>query len=151
MVFGSTPMWKADDGHYIALAGHDVDGDGLGGRQPGDIWYQPEISYKPNLSALLVPWAVVPVSFIRAVPELVIGSQARARNIATGQITNCIIADGGPDDKLGEGSICNATRMGLSGDPATGGTQEPIILWEFWPGRAAVVNGVAYTLQSFKH
>ena len=78
-----------------------------------------------------IPFIVVPnIDKGRAM----IGDMAWVINRATGQESPAIIADLGPKDKIGEGSIELARRLGINPDPKTGGTTEDDILYIAFPG-----------------
>jgi hypothetical protein len=145
MVIGATPIWKMDDGPYRALAGMDIDGDGIGGRIDGDKYWQPTTSYKPDQDSTKVPGGVLPGIFISSVPGVVLGCRMRMTNTLTGVSLEGFCWDVGPNDKLGEATIFTAKFLGVAPSPTYGGTQDPIILYEVWPGIAAP----GYTLQSY--
>ena len=48
-----------------------------------------------------------------------------------------VAGDLGPRNKSGELSIAMARELGLPSSPITGGSDEPDVLYEFWPGVAA--------------
>ncbi len=90
---------------------------------------------------------VVPGWLPAAVGPIVLGCMGRATNLANGLQAFCVVADTGPLKKTGEGSPALAELIGIDPNPNTGGEDTPTILWECWPGQAAIVNGVTYNLQ----
>lgn len=144
-----TQVWYMGGGQYRALVGGDSDGDGIGGRIDNDASYQPTTSYKPDLDSTKVPWAVFPIRLIRSTPGRFLGCKVSLLNTLNDVIVPAVGGDGGPDDKIGEFSICALNRMFIPSSPRTGGTTDPIILMDWWPEVPAKIDGVTYELQSF--
>jgi Fungal chitosanase of glycosyl hydrolase group 75 len=88
-----------------------------------------------------VPYIVVPPIIIQKTEGIVRGCKARAT--WKGRSVECVVADRGPANKIGELSIAAARAIGLPSSPRNGGTEEPEVLYELWPGVAAP----GYTLQ----
>ena len=99
-----------------------------------------------------VPFIVVPPMIIDGVAGIVMGCRCVVTNRATGQSVVGVVADGGPEDHLGEISVACAKAIGVptgTTHPANGGgANSPQIQYQLFPGVAAVVNGVTYPLQS---
>ncbi len=92
---------------------------------------QPEDSAARYVDSNKIPFIVVPnVDKGR----VLLGDMAWVINRANGQASAAIIADIGPKDKLGEGSIELARRLGLNSDPKKGGTSKNDILYIAFPG-----------------
>ena len=137
------------DDKIIWLSHARIDSDGSDNRHHDKYW-QAETSLSHNrkpIDAESVPYIVVPPAIIQSVKPIVLGCLGLLRNIKTGQTTWAVVADIGPKTKLGELSCEAARRLGLSGNPNTGGTDQKIIKYTIWPGRPAMVNGVQYDLQ----
>ena len=61
----------------------------------------------------------------------------KARVTRAGKSVDCVVADKGPANKIGELSIAAARAIGLNPSPRSGGTEKAEILYELWPGVAA--------------
>lgn len=65
------------------------------------------------------------VPFIVLPPQLVamtrLGAKCVVKNERTGKMSWAIVADVGPEDHLGEGSICLAKSLGINASPLSGG------------------------------
>jgi hypothetical protein len=88
-----------------------------------------------------VPYVVVPSLIIQHTAGIVCGCKARIT--WQGRSVECVVADRGPANKIGELSIAAARAVGLPSSPRNGGTEKPEVLYELWPGIAAP----GYTLQ----
>ena len=78
-----------------------------------------------------IPFIVVPgVERGRAL----LGDYAFIVNRGNGQSSPAIVADLGPKDKIGEGSIELARRLGIRENPRRGGTSKPDIFYIIFPG-----------------
>jgi hypothetical protein len=144
------PDWP--DGATVkltAIAGAEIDGDGSGPSH-GDPDFDPDTTLHDAegnaLNADVVPWCVVPPAVRDCTPGIVLGCQARLRNLRTGAVIDAVVADVGPSRKLGEISIAAAAALGIDSSPTTGGTSEMIVHYAIWPGVPAIVNGVQYAL-----
>lgn len=111
---------------------------------PGGIiasmtWYQHPGKQRNDPSAYVdaetVPYIVVPPLLIQATADVVRGCLARVS--WQGKSIDCVVADRGPSRKIGELSIAAARAIGLPSSPRDGGTEEPEVLYELWPGIAA--------------
>ena len=87
------------------------------------------------VDAETVPYIVVPSLIIQHTAGVVRGCKAR---VTLGdKSVDCVVADKGPKNKIGELSIAAARAIGLPSSPRTGGTEKAEILYELWPGVAA--------------
>lgn len=146
---GTTEIHEDDDGRVHFLADADVDCDGSGGNPHHDPYYQSDTTLHHDgraLNAEAVPFIVVPPIIRQKTKGVVMGCQARITNTRNGDTCMAVVGDIGPRTKTGELSCEAARRVGLSGNPNTGGTDSKIILYELWPGKPAEVDGVTYQL-----
>ena len=108
---------------------------------PKFYWYDP----RHYVNSELVCFAVIPSTVRNATVGICKGCRARITDAKSNRKLDCVIADIGPSDHLGEGSIAAAVYFGLSGDPKTGGSSDITrFLWECWPG----VPAEGFTLQT---
>ena len=141
---------ERDDMSVLFFGPFAVDCDGSDNRHRDSCW-QRGTSLTRNgqpIDAESVPYGVTPPAIIRGVRGIVLGCRGIATNMQNGLTSAFVVADVGPRAKMGEGSCELARRLGLDGNPNHGGTSEHIIRWEFWPGVAAVVDGVTYSLKA---
>lgn len=82
-----------------------------------------------------VPYIVVPPIIIQNTAGIVRGCKARVS--FGGRTVDCVVADKGPRNKIGELSIAAARAIGIPESPRHGGTDEAVIAYELWPGIAA--------------
>lgn len=146
---GTTQIFVDEPEHVYFTADADVDADGSGGNPHGDPWFQPDTTLHHGgkaLNAEKVPFIVVPPVIRQKTKGIVMGCQAKITNKKNGKSCMAVVGDIGPRTKTGELSCEAARRVGLSGNPNTGGTDERIIIYELWPGQAAVVDGIDYDL-----
>lgn len=140
----------ANPTHIEATTKADIDDDGAGGNFWNDPDFQPDttehVAGQP-LNAETTPYNVVPAAIIDAVEETVMGCLCQATNTQTGQEIDTVTADRGPAHKLGEVSPATAQSIGLPPSGLDGGTSDDIILYRWFPGIPAVINGVTYPLQ----
>lgn len=132
---------------YTAKAAIDCDGSD---NRHNDKYWQADTSLHYNgkpIDAELVPYVVVPPLIIKGVKEIVLGSQATVTNTKTNQSTRAVVADVGPKRKIGEISCECARRIGLSGNPNYGGTEDKVIRYEIAVGVPAIINGIKYSLK----
>lgn len=110
-----------------------------GGLIASKTWYRHEgkDAGDPNayVDSETVPYIVVPPLIINKTAGIVCGS--RARVTMNGKSVDCVVADRGPADRIGELSIAAARAIGLRSSPKDGGTSKPQIYYELWPGQAA--------------
>lgn len=127
-----------------------VDCDGMPVNIYRDQYWQAQTSLsfegKP-INADKVPYIVVPPLIRNGVKPIVMGCQAAVVNMACGLSTPAVVADQGPENKLGEASCECAARVGLDRNPNHGGTDKHIIRYMIWPGLPAIVDGIEYELQ----
>ncbi len=111
---------------------------------PGGIiasctWYRypgtPANDPAAYVDAETVPYIVVPPLVIQATAGVVRGCKARVT--WRSKSVDCVVADRGPRNKIGELSIAAARAIGLPSSPRNGGTDKPELLYELWPGVAA--------------
>lgn len=100
-------------------------------RHPGKLSNDPAA----YVDAETVPYIVVPPLIIQATSGVVRGCKARVT--FGNKSVDCVVADKGPRNKIGELSIAAARAIGLPSSPRNGGTEKPEILYELWPGIAA--------------
>ena len=100
-------------------------------RHPGKLVTDPAA----YVDSETVPYIVVPALIIQKTAGVVCGCKARAT--WNGRSVDCVVADKGPSNKIGELSIAAARAIGLPSSPRNGGTEEPEVLYELWPGVAA--------------
>lgn len=142
-------VWE-HEGRVWFVADFDVDCDGSGGNPDHDPDFQPDTTLHANGKAINpyeVSGLVVPSWLPRAVAGIVHGCKGKATNLATMQTYYAVVHDDGPKSKTGEGTPYLAKRIGIDPNPNHGGEDNPIILFELWPGVPATVDGVQYTLQ----
>ena len=125
--------------------------DGIPRNTYGDPHWQSKTAYRHGgkyLNADKVPYVVVPPSIIAAVEQVVLGSECEVENLSNKTVTDAICGEVGPQNKLGEGSMELARRLGLNPNPLHGGTDDHIIRYTIFVGESAVVDGTKYKLQS---
>jgi hypothetical protein len=93
------------------------------------------------VDAQTVPYIVVPPLIVQRVTPVVRGS--RARVTWRDRSVECVVADLGPGNKIGELSIAAADALGMPSSPRHGGVNHKEVFYELWPGVA--MNG--YELQ----
>jgi len=128
--------WARD----IVILGDDnepkVFGDGIIASR---TWYRHPNRQANNPSAYVdaetVPYIVVPQIIIQSTAGVVRGCKARVTR--GDKSVDCVVADKGPRNKIGELSIAAARAIGLPSSPRSGGTERPELLYELWPGVAA--------------
>lgn len=109
-----------------------------------------------------VPFLVVPPSFIGFMGKgglCRLGDLALAVNLDNGKKVPCIIADIGPADELGEGSIALADTLDIPWSPRTGGCESGLLTIVFpnsrtipaWPRDLADINAAVAELVSGHH
>jgi len=87
------------------------------------------------VDAETVPYVVVPSLIVQMTSGVVRG--CRARVTFRDQSVECVVADRGPRNKIGELSIAAARSVGLRSSPRTGGITMPEVFYELWPGESA--------------
>ena len=147
-------IWQGTDGRCWMVADADIDCDGSGGNPDHDPYFQPDTSLHDHegkaLNAYTVPFIVLPPAAMLGVTGRVLGCRARVHYLETGKIAEAVVGDQGPRLKVGELSVECARRLGMPSNPNAGGCQDfSLVLYEWWPGFPAVVDGVIYPLQHF--
>lgn len=100
------------------------------------------------VDAASVPYIVLPAPWRALAVGVVLGCMATVEDTKTGRILDAAgVLDFGPRAKLGEASIACADFFGIPSSPKNGGTSEKRFIYTFFPGIAAVINGVTYQLQ----
>ena len=87
------------------------------------------------VDAETVPYVVVPPVIVSQTKGVVRG--CRARITYNGKSVDCVVADKGPTDKIGEISIAAARAVGIPSSPRDGGVSGAQVFYELWPGQAA--------------
>lgn len=139
------------DGKCHMVADFDVDVDGSLSNKYRDPDYQSDTTLHYNGKALNTDedsFAVLPKPLITAVKGIVLGCQGKATNLLNGKTFPFVVGDVGPTKKNGEGSRKLATALGINPDPNNGGMDTAHILYEWWPGKPALVDNRIYTLKS---
>jgi len=102
-------------------------------------WYRhpgkPPSDPAAYVDAETVPYVVVPQVIVKQTAGVVRGCKARVT--FHGKSVDCVVADRGPANKIGELSIAAARAVGLPSSPRHGGTEKPEVLYEVFPGVAA--------------
>ena len=140
-------VFDNQDGSYEFTGDLDVDVDGSPNWER-DPCGQPDTSlhYQGNpINSDAVPGIVLPPECIRFVKGTVLGCQAQAKYL--GRVAEAVVFDVGPHSKLGEGSAELARRLGINDNPNNGGLDAPEVLYRYWPGIPAVVDGITYELK----
>lgn len=81
-----------------------------------------------------VPFIVVPPQVRKLTRGVVMGCRATAAR--GGREVECVVADMGPRNKIGEASIAAARALGIVSNPRTGGVTKGV-LYTIFPGRPA--------------
>ena len=87
------------------------------------------------VDAETVPYIVVPPLIRDRTVGVVRGCKARVTR--GDSAVDCVVADLGPRKKIGELSIAAARALGLNPSPRNGGTDDPELFYELWPGIVA--------------
>ncbi|TQK01128.1 M15 family metallopeptidase [Herbaspirillum sp. SJZ107] len=87
------------------------------------------------VDAETVPYIVVPPLVVQKTVGIVRGSKARVT--WNGKSVDCVVADKGPSDKIGELSIAAARALGIDPSPRNGGHHATNVFYELWPGTPA--------------
>lgn len=117
-----------------------------GGVIASTTWYRHPNKLRNDPAAYVdaetVPYIVVPPLIVQATAGIVRGCKARVT--WKGKSVDCVVADKGPSKKIGELSIAAARALGLPSSPRHGGTENPDVLYELWPG----IPALGFVLQS---
>ncbi len=121
----------------------------------GTPYYREDPDGRPDTSLQLngkavngdrFPFIVVPPQVINMTPEIVLGCVGTMEY--QGKDVACVVADSGPRSKIGEASPAALRALGLPAPHnGNGGLDEQGILFRIWPGVAAKIDGVQFTLQ----
>lgn len=137
-------------GRYVCFRSDlDVCNDGSGPAH-GDQYHQAQTAYYNGgkfLNADEDKYIVIPPQIRSMVPPIVMGSQARLTNLRTGVWHAGVVGDIGPSEKTGEAAYCLAKIINPEIDYNIG-DDDLIYFYELWPGKAAVVEGKTYQLES---
>lgn len=142
-------VFDNEDGSYEFDGDFDVDIDGSPDWRH-DPFGQPDTTLHCGglpINSNAVPGIVLPPECIRFVRGIVLGCHAQVKY--NGRLVDAVVFDVGPHNKLGEGSAELARRLGINPDPNRGGLDTPEVNYRWWPGQAAVVDGVFYELQKY--
>jgi hypothetical protein len=96
------------------------------------------------VDATAVPYVVVNPLVRKKAVGVVIG--CRARISFRKKVCDSVVADVSGVGDIGELSIAAASQLGIPNSPRHGGVSKGV-LFEFWPGSAAVLQGHIYELQ----
>ena len=100
------------------------------------------------VDAASVPYIVLPGHWRKEAIGVILGCKAVVEDTKTRKkLFAAGVLDFGPGAKLGEASIACAKFFGIASSPKNGGTGEKRFIYTFFPGIAAVINGVTYQLQ----
>ena len=89
------------------------------------------------LNSEVIPFAVIPGILARKCEGVALGCRVTITDTRTGIHVEAVCGDLGPDNHLGEASIAVAKRLGINPSPKTGGSDEPVFRFTFYPGTAA--------------
>ena len=144
---GTPIVQGADDpapGAYVSTTALNVPG--------ADGQELPDRSPFKYVDAATVPYISLPEVVIQSARGVVMGCRCLITNTENGASAEGVVADSGGNDHIGELSVACAKVLGLrAGNPHEadgGGTSQPVIRYQFFPGTAATVNGITYPLQA---
>lgn len=107
-----------------------------GGVIASTTWYRYRHFARDDPSAYVdaetVPYIVVPSIIVQKTIGVVRGCFARVS--WNGRSVDCVVADKGPTNRIGELSIAAARALGIPDSPRNGGLNRPEVLYELWPG-----------------
>lgn len=110
-----------------------------GGNIGSTTWYRDRTKLKSDptsyVDAETVSYIAVPPIIVQRTKGIVRG--CRARVTYRGVSVECVVADLGPANKIGEISIAAARALGISASPRSGGVSGAHVLYELWPGQSA--------------
>lgn len=148
----TSQVFLHNDGRVSFVGDADIDCDG-GPNPLKDPFWQSDTALhhlgKP-INSELVPGIVVPPEILNGVKPIVLGCKAQVTNRKTGKTELAVVFDVGPHSKVGEISPALAKLIGVNPNPINGGEDDPVLLYELWPGIPAVVKNITYTLQPSK-
>lgn len=143
-------IWERTKGGVWFVGDGDIDADG-GSNPNNDPDYQSDTTLHYNgkpIDAENVAGMVIPTWLVKAVKGIVHGCQGRVTNLDTQASYPCVVHDDGPKNKDGEITPYLARKLGINPNSISGGEDNPILMYEFWPGVPARVDGVTYNLQA---
>lgn len=144
-------IYEDDNGRCWMMADADIDSDGRNLNFDNDPYYQNDTTLHNNgqaLDAYEERYMVLPKAAINGATGIVMGCQARVHYLRSGLIRTGVVGDQGPTFKVGELSVCYARDLAMPHNPKTGGESNfNMVIYEWWPGTPAVVDGYTYTLQ----
>lgn len=138
---------EKDDKSVTFKAKAAIDNDGSNNRQHDPDWQSDtslHFAGKP-IDSELVPGIVVPPAILKGVKEIVLGCAAKVTY--RGVSKDAVVFDVGPKTKLGEITPELARRLGINPSALRGGVDEHVVDYTIWPGHAAIVDDVHYTLK----
>ncbi len=148
------PIYEGADGRCWMTADADVDSDGRNPNYDNDPYYQNDTTLHNKgeaLDAYQENYMVLPKAAILGVKGIVMGCQSRVHYLKTGRIADGVVGDQGPSFKVGELSVAYAEALAMPANPNTGGEDNfSFVVYEWFPGRPATVNGITYHLQPSK-
>lgn len=115
-------------------------------RMPGEDPNSPE----SGVDSEFFEYGVVPPCVILGTKGIVLGCRGTALNHRNGKFADFVVADAGPSNKTGEGSIQLCRTLGVPESPRTGGLDTPDIDWTIFPGQPALIRGTQFILQRCK-
>ncbi|WCM54369.1 septal ring lytic transglycosylase RlpA family protein [Pseudomonas sp. WJP1] len=87
------------------------------------------------VDAETVAYIVVPPLIVQETRGIVRGCAARVS--WNGKSVDCVVADRGPSNRIGELSIAAARALGIPQSPRHGGLERAEVFYELWPGTPA--------------
>lgn len=149
--YKATAFEWIQNGACSVVGDMDVDVDGSLPNIYHDPYYQNDTTLHYNGKPLNTDedsFAVLPKPVMQEVKGKVLGCQGLAINLKNGKSYPFVIGDVGPTKKIGEGSRKLAIKLGINPDPNNGGEDDRAIMYIWWPGVAASIDGKQYQLQS---
>jgi hypothetical protein len=150
IVIGGVTIYATAKGDYVCFVSDlDICNDGTGPAH-GDPYHQSETAYYNGgkfLNADKDKYIVIPPQVRSMVPPTVMGCQARLTRLDSMLSHAAVTGDIGPDEKTGEAAYCLAKIINSAITHNTG-DEKLIYFYELWPGKAAVVDGKTYKLES---
>jgi len=144
-------IWEEPDGRVWWVSKCAIDCDGPNGNPDNDPNWQSETTLKhegKSIDSYVVSGIVVPPAIINGVKGIVMGCYGRITYLRKdGLPEEAVVYDRGPSYKIGEASVRAAQATGIPSNPNSGGADPGTVLFEIFPGEAALVDGVQYTLQ----
>jgi hypothetical protein len=111
-----------------------------GGNIASTTWYRDQAKSVADPTAYVdsetVPYIVVPPLIVQRTKGIVRGCKAKVTYRALS--VECVVADLGPNNKIGELSIAAARALGIPASPRSGGVSGAFVHYELWPGTAAL-------------